>query len=139
MSDTDNTRPYELQADDPSLPGYIVHHHLEYMTKKVGVNETGAVIYVHWSEDVPCDYRPDNNIRSYQNRWQPSARCYRRIYYCGGWNYEGGNASKLRRTLERSERSRVKRELHGFTRLGIDADPDLLPSKSYRSSASWFD
>lgn len=139
MSRTDNTRPYDLQADDLSLPGYVYHNHLTHHCRQTGINDKGKPIYIRWTEAVSCDYRPDNNTRDFKSRWSESPRCSRQIYFCGGRNYDGGNAKKQNRSLERMNRHRVNRELHGFKRLGMDADPDLLPSASFRSGATWFD
>jgi len=134
MSRTDNTRPYDLQADDLTLAGYVYHNHLTHHCRQTGVDDKGEPMFVRWTEAVPCDYRPDNNTRDFKSRWSESPRCSRQIYFCGGRNYEGGNTKKLNRLLKRQERRRVNIKLHIIKRQRLDPYLDLPPTRTIRTS-----
>ena len=112
MSRTDNTRPYALQANDPSLPGYVHHMCGGYRD---------------------CDYLAGNGAQNL--RQQEAATCRRTVFY----GPSDSGARSVRRFNKRLDVRESRRNARHQLQAMIDADEfDLLPCRSDRGSNSWY-
>lgn len=133
MSRTNNTRPYDIQKYDRSLPGAVYHDHLEreYRQKPDGT-------WIRYSKIVPCDYSSRNGAASLhenQSRVWPhryGIRCEPSIFWSGGCHYFGGHAKYYRTEAH----SRIRRQANDTMRLmareGAATELEIVPTRESR-------
>ena len=126
MSRTDNTRPFQIQGDDRTVPGRIQHNHLIRHSQFIGVNNSGRPLYIYWSEAAGCDYSPTNGLHdkllAQSGLRADTPRCQRLAYHPGGRNSGSGFSKRERKLQQRRNRQRVGAQLHNSAREGTQTD-----------------
>ena len=110
MSRSDNTRPWEMRQDDPTLNGCINHNHIEFIWDIVDGHSVKVGFVLH-----PCDYDPRANTKNFKHDMAVH-RCTRRDRYL---NYFDKTRKDNRKLARSSERAQLRSDLRYYARATI--------------------